>query len=908
MAEERITIVVETDGTRSVKRELDEIGKTGTRTAKQLKESWAISMKDAAYNVRVAMNSTKLAEKMRIDQAKLANMAISKMRQSETRAAQEAYKAQVEAARSASKLEVEAARARRRAEQAERQKVRDARRDATFGMGGFGSVIGLLGLKEVISSFAEYSDSATNVHNRLANVTKDEQELTGVTQLLRQSALDSRSEFDLTTRSYARLTQATRQLGLSQVANLSMTETLTKAIAVSGATGAEAHATLIQLSQAMASNRLSADEFRSVAEQLPIVLDLLSDSTGVARTKLKDMGQEGKLTSRVMAIALLEGFDKIQKMFAKTAPTIESAWENIRTQTRFAVADFNKATGAGKAVVDVLLWMANNMSTVASAVKVLGTMVGSFLVVEVSKAAAAMVTLAGANPWTALIVGAAGAITAVRTYREEILDALHITKELKIERNKNELLGFSAQIVNRADKLVMNPYTNKMEPIGDEEAQESRAKREAQHERVKKMLHDEYERDRRKEEIARLKTMDDDIKKTKKGRHIPTFAEAVRPLEEEVGSLTINKGARESMIQTMKVEDQVKRKLTEGEVEYINNLVRSKKAMEDKEKTAAALFEREMQRQKDELEYIHALTKAREEAAIKAQELRIGQLKLENKIYGFEPGKMSDISSPEEIKNTRERMLAMVRGGRLSKDKAESVNNQLEINDERTNPIRKMFLEEETGIGKLKSDMEGIFGTEGTLNKGLSDAIANSIVFHKNFKSQINDLGRSIQAEIISSLVQGLIRMAILGGQGGGSSGAASGGFMSVLGAIGKGKANGGYAPGGRASIVGYHHGGEYVVNAEATQQNMGALDAINKGAKVPTLNGNGGGGGMNITFIDQAGVSLEARQMSRNEVKIIARAEVNKHAPRVIAGSLADQNSRVNKSLRGHTNVRPQR
>mgnify|MGYP003664774593 FL=1 len=71
-----------------------------------------------------------------------------------------------------------------------------------------------------------------------------------------------------------------------------------------GATAAESSAAFTQLSQALGSGALRGDEFRSIAEQAPLVLKAISDETGVAAGQLKEYASQGLLTSEIVIKAL----------------------------------------------------------------------------------------------------------------------------------------------------------------------------------------------------------------------------------------------------------------------------------------------------------------------------------------------------------------------------------------------------------------------------------------------------------------------------------------------------------------------------------------------------------------------------------------------------------------------------
>ena len=71
-----------------------------------------------------------------------------------------------------------------------------------------------------------------------------------------------------------------------------------------GASTMEASNAFRQLAQALGSGRLAGDEFRSVSEQVPLILKPLAQELGVTTGELKKLAADGKLTSSVVIRAL----------------------------------------------------------------------------------------------------------------------------------------------------------------------------------------------------------------------------------------------------------------------------------------------------------------------------------------------------------------------------------------------------------------------------------------------------------------------------------------------------------------------------------------------------------------------------------------------------------------------------
>jgi tape measure domain-containing protein len=72
----------------------------------------------------------------------------------------------------------------------------------------------------------------------------------------------------------------------------------------SGMTASDASGAFFQLSQALGKGKLNGDEFVTVAERMPQLLDAIAKTTGKSRGELAQMAQDGKITSKVLYDAL----------------------------------------------------------------------------------------------------------------------------------------------------------------------------------------------------------------------------------------------------------------------------------------------------------------------------------------------------------------------------------------------------------------------------------------------------------------------------------------------------------------------------------------------------------------------------------------------------------------------------
>jgi hypothetical protein len=108
---------------------------------------------------------------------------------------------------------------------------------------------------------------------------------------------------------------------------------------------------------------------------------------------------------------------------------------------------------------------------------------------------------------------------------------------------------------------------------------------------------------------------------------------------------------------------------------------------------------------------------------------------------------------------------------------------------------------------------------------------------------------------------------------------------------------------------------GEFVVNAQSTRQNRSLLEAINSGGSVRAArerssNDNGSGRPVNVTIngSDAPGVEWDVKQISENDVEIIARRVVTKHAGKTVANEMQNPNSPISKTIGALTTSRRKR
>jgi len=219
----------------------------------------------------------------------------------------------------------------------------------------FKVAIGSVVLKQAL----DLANSFQQVQNQLKLVTNSSSELVATQEKLFAIAQKTRGAFAETVTLYQKLALNSRDLGLNQQQLLEITENVNKAIAISGADSIQASAGILQLSQAFASGRLQGDEFRSISENIPVILDLLATSTGKARGELKKMASDGLLTADVLAKAIGGATENLDEQFSKLSPTIGQASTVAGNSLLNLAGALTQVTGVSDLLANSLIAISN---------------------------------------------------------------------------------------------------------------------------------------------------------------------------------------------------------------------------------------------------------------------------------------------------------------------------------------------------------------------------------------------------------------------------------------------------------------------------------------------------------------------------------------------------------------------
>lgn len=212
-----------------------------------------------------------------------------------------------------------------------------------------------------VKLLAGIADEATQLRGRI-------REAKGEYQAILQLADETRTSLRGTADLYTRLERSTRGRVKGQEDLLAITRSVNQAIKLSYTGTAQGEAAVLQLGQALASGKLAGDEFRSISENAPRLMQAIADGMGVPIESMKQMAKEGELTTARIGKALLSQGKVLETEYARVPVTIGDALTKIRNSFVDYIGNADAATGTSKTLAEALGALARNLGLVIDVV------------------------------------------------------------------------------------------------------------------------------------------------------------------------------------------------------------------------------------------------------------------------------------------------------------------------------------------------------------------------------------------------------------------------------------------------------------------------------------------------------------------------------------------------------------
>ena len=286
---------------------------------------------------------------------------------------------------------------------------------AAGGLGKIGSVLAGFASLSFAKSMLDTADAMQSINAQVRQVVSSESEYLAVQRQLLDVANNTRASLESTANLYVSTSRALKDYGYTQQEILTFTEATNNAMAIGGVQAQQQAAALMQLSQALGSGVLQGDEFKSIAEAAPILLDTIAEYMGKSRAEIKKLGSEGQLTADVIFKAISGASEKFGEQAAKMPMTMGQALTVFSNNWQSMVSKLLNDSGAMSGIAAVIKLIADNLNLVVP-------IVAGF---AVAVAAAVAPTLALnvallANPFGIVAVAIGAVIGLIAQFGDEI--------------------------------------------------------------------------------------------------------------------------------------------------------------------------------------------------------------------------------------------------------------------------------------------------------------------------------------------------------------------------------------------------------------------------------------------------------------------------------------------------------
>ncbi|HGN3082558.1 TPA: phage tail tape measure protein [Proteus mirabilis] len=239
-------------------------------------------------------------------------------------------------------------------------------------------VTGALSVKQVIN----YADGWTDLQNRLKLVTNSTQALNRATNDVYTIAQKTYQSLDATAQVYQRFSDNAERLGINQQKVAELTETVSKAVSLSGTSAASAAMGLTQFGQALAAGQLRGQDLNSVIEQIPGLAQAIAEGMGISMGELKQRAQDGETSIDKIIESLERVKASVDQKFATSVTTVSQSFTNLQSAMTKFVGEANQSTGATQLLNTGLSVLSNNFSEVMKVVEALAV---TAIVIKITK-------------------------------------------------------------------------------------------------------------------------------------------------------------------------------------------------------------------------------------------------------------------------------------------------------------------------------------------------------------------------------------------------------------------------------------------------------------------------------------------------------------------------------------------
>ena len=188
-----------------------------------------------------------------------------------------------------------------------------------------------LGMKAV-KGLVGLSDTITQTDARLSMMNDGLQTTAELNDMIYASAQRSRGSYLATADAVAKLGLMAGDAFSSNKETIAFMEQVNKQFKIAGPSAQGIDAAMLQLTQAMGSGVLRGEEYNSILEQAPNIIQAIAKYLDVPKGQLKEMAADGKITADIVKAAMFACADETNAKFESMPKTWSDIWTSMKNR------------------------------------------------------------------------------------------------------------------------------------------------------------------------------------------------------------------------------------------------------------------------------------------------------------------------------------------------------------------------------------------------------------------------------------------------------------------------------------------------------------------------------------------------------------------------------------------------
>lgn len=204
--------------------------------------------------------------------------------------------------------------------------------------GAAAAAISLAAAGRGLSAFAHFADDMARIEGRLSIINDGRQTTAKLEDMILKKSYESGANYKSMADMVGRFGVSSAGAFKNTAEMVDFAGELNKMFVIAGTSAQGIEGATLQMTQAMAKGVLQGQEFNSIMEQAPGVINAIAKHLGVSTGELKQMASEGKITAQVLKDSVLEASAETADAFNQIPWTLTGGIANrLKTAATMAL-------------------------------------------------------------------------------------------------------------------------------------------------------------------------------------------------------------------------------------------------------------------------------------------------------------------------------------------------------------------------------------------------------------------------------------------------------------------------------------------------------------------------------------------------------------------------------------------